>query len=99
MAHQEVKASRKSIVTLENIIGIAASIFTAAASIPQLIKLIEEKKAEDVSLKMFLVLLTGLSLWIYYGFLKKDWILIIANSFSFILNLAVIILASAFKKN
>ncbi len=83
---------------LENIIGIAASIFTAVASIPQLLKLIKEKKAEDISLIMLVILLIGLGLWIYYGCLKKDWILIIANSFSFLLNLAVLILAIAFKK-
>lgn len=85
-------------MSLVTIVGISASVLTSISSIPQLLKLIKEKKAEDISLKMFLVLLTGLGLWIYYGSLKKDWILIIANSFSFVLNLAVIILAFIFKK-
>lgn len=86
-------------MSTEILIGIGASIFTAVSSIPQLVKLIKEKKAEDISLFMFMVLLTGLGLWIYYGFLKNDWILIIANSFSFLLNLTVIILASVYKKS
>ncbi|MEP7264751.1 MAG: SemiSWEET family transporter [Bacteroidota bacterium] len=78
---------------LENIIGISASIFTAVASIPQLLKLIKVKKADDISSTMLLVLLFGLGLWIYYGFLKEDWILIIANSFSVLVNLSVLLLA------
>ena len=83
--------------TIENIIGVSASIFTAVASVPQLIKLIKEKKAEDVSSLMLTILLVGLVLWIWYGILKKDWILIIANSFSFLLNSATLTVALIFK--
>jgi MtN3 and saliva related transmembrane protein len=72
---------------IETIIGIAASVLTATSLLPQLIKLLKEKKANDVSLGMLAILFAGLGLWIYYGFLKKDLILIIANSFSFLINL------------
>jgi len=85
-------------MTLETIIGIGASVLTAVSAIPQVIKLIKEKKAEDVSLLMFFVLLAGLGLWIYYGFLKEDWILICSNSFSFLINLTVVILTLKYKK-
>jgi len=83
---------------LENIIGISASVFTAMASLPQLLKIIKEKKADDISAIMLLVLLTGLGLWVCYGFFKKDWILIIANSFSFLLNLVISVLKMVYKK-
>ncbi len=86
-------------ISFENIIGISASVFTAIASVPQLIKLFKEKKAEDISLAMLIVLISGLSLWIYYGILKKDWILIAANSFSFFLNSVLLIAAFTFKKS
>jgi MtN3 and saliva related transmembrane protein len=82
----------------EILIGIGASVFTAVSSIPQLIKLIKEKKAEDISLIMFIVLLTGLGLWVFYGFLKKDWIPICSNAFSFLINLSVLVLALKYKK-
>ena len=68
-------------------IGIGASIFTATSLLPQLIKLLKEKKAEDISLGMLAILFIGLALWIYYGCLKKDWIIIISNSFSMAINL------------
>lgn len=70
-----------------SIIGICASIFTATSLIPQLVKLLKEKKAENVSLGMLAVLFIGLGFWVYYGVLKADWIIIISNSFSFIVNI------------
>lgn len=85
-------------MNLVTIVGISASVLTSISSIPQLLKLIKEKKAEDISLKMFLVLLTGLGLWVYYGFLKMDWILICSNAFSFLINLSVLILALKYKE-
>ena len=61
--------------------GIAAGIMTAVSMLPQLIKIIKEKKADDVSVLMLLVLIIGLGLWVVYGFLRDDWPLIITNSF------------------
>ena len=83
---------------LESVIGIAASIFTAGASIPQLVKLIREKKADDISSIMLFVLLAGLGLWTWYGFLKSDWILLASNSFSFLINSALLSLAFIYKR-
>lgn len=83
---------------LETIIGIAASAFTSTALLPQLIKIIREKKAEDISIAMLAVLFTGLALWVWYGFTKTDWIIIIANTFALILNLISGILTIYFKR-
>lgn len=81
------------------IIGVCASVFTATSLIPQLIKIIKEKKAEGVSMIMLLVLFTGLALWVYYGFLKTDWIIIISNLFALLINLVIGILTLYFSKN
>jgi MtN3 and saliva related transmembrane protein len=64
------------------IIGILASVCTAISLVPQLVKLLKEKKAENISLLMLAVLFAGVGLWIYYGILKKDFIIIVSNSFS-----------------
>lgn len=79
------------------IVGITASISTAVSSLPQLIKLWKEKKAENVSLGMFWVLVIGLAVWVWYGILKEDWIIIIANGFSFLVNLSTVILSMRYK--
>jgi MtN3 and saliva related transmembrane protein len=79
------------------IIGIIASVATAVSSLPQLIKLLKEKKAENVSLFMFAVLVIGVTFWVWYGILKKDWIITISNSVSFLINLVTIILSIKYK--
>jgi MtN3 and saliva related transmembrane protein len=79
------------------VIGIAASVGTGLALLPQLIKLINEKKAENVSTAMMLVLLTGLVLWVIYGIRKEDWIIIISNGFSILLNVTILILSRIYK--
>ena len=63
------------------IIGLAAGICTATSLLPQVVKTIKEKKAEDVSLVMLLVLMAGIILWIVYGIQKKDLPITATNSF------------------
>jgi MtN3 and saliva related transmembrane protein len=71
-----------------SVIGISASVFTSLALIPQLVTLLREKTAKGVSVIMLVVLLIGLILWIYYGVLRSDPIIIISNSFATIFNIA-----------
>jgi MtN3 and saliva related transmembrane protein len=79
------------------LIGVAASAFTSAALVPQLYKIIKEKKAEGTSLGMLIVLFTGLVLWIIYGILKDDWIIIVANAISLVINVSVGVLTIKYK--
>ncbi len=81
----------------EQVIGIAAGIFTSASMIPQVIKMIQEKKAAQVSIVMILILITGISLWIWYGVLKTDFPIIITNAFSLLVNIVLIILRIKYK--
>lgn len=87
------------IIDLTKIVGITAGIFTAAAMLPQVIKMFREKKASEVSVFMLLILVTGLSLWIWYGFLKEDWPIIVTNFFSLALNLIMIFLRYKYRNN
>ena len=80
------------------IIGITASVLTAASLLPQLFKLIKEKKAEDVSTGMLAVLFAGIVLWICYGFLKQDPIIILANLTSLIINVITLVLTVKYKR-
>ena len=80
------------------IIGLAAGVCTATSMIPQVLKTIKEKKAEDVSLVMLLVLFSGICLWIVYGIKKSDLPIIATNSFSLLVNVTMIILRVRYKK-
>jgi MtN3 and saliva related transmembrane protein len=77
--------------------GIGASVFTAISLLPQLIKIIKQKKAEDISMWMLTVLFTGLALWVVYGVRKNDLIIIVANSFSLLINGAIVYLTIKYR--
>ena len=79
------------------VVGIVAGIFTAISLLPQLVKIIKNKKAEDISLVYLLTLFCGLALWIWYGFLRKDAPIIITNATSIVLNLLILILGLKYK--
>lgn len=74
------------------VLGIVAGICTSASLVPQVIKVLKEKEAEDVSLIMLIVLLTGLVLWVVYGFLRNDIPVIATNIFSVLVNVTLIVL-------
>lgn len=86
-------------VDATKIIGISASIFTGISLLPQFIKLIKEKKAENVSFGMIAILFIGLVLWVIYGVFKKDYIIIVANSISLLINILIVIFSIKYKKN
>lgn len=83
---------------IEEIIGIAAGICTASSLLPQVIKTIKTKEAEEVALGMLLTLMAGLILWIIYGWMRKDIPIIATNCFSLLLNILMIILRIKYGK-
>ena len=78
-------------------VGILAGVFTSTSLLPQLIKLIRNKKAEDISLFFLAALFIGISLWIVYGFMRQDIPIIATNCFSFLVNGAMIVLGIKYK--
>ena len=80
------------------IIGLAAGVLTASSLIPQVVKTWKEKKAEDVSLLMLVILLTGIVLWIVYGIKREDLPIIATNSVSLLINSIMIVLRIKFRK-
>jgi MtN3 and saliva related transmembrane protein len=70
-------------------VGYAAGTLTAVAYVPQVWKVWSTRSAQDISLKMILVLSVGLALWCVYGIAVAQLPIIIANGISVILTLAV----------
>ena len=54
------------------IIGLIAAACTTLSFLPQAIKVIKTKNTSDLSLTMYLILTTGLLLWLIYGYLIND---------------------------
>lgn len=80
------------------VLGLVAGGITSVAMMPQLIKVIKEKNAEDISVVMLLVLITGLSLWVWYGIVQNELPIILSNSFSVLVNITLLICCMMFKK-
>lgn len=79
------------------VIGLLASIGTGTSMIPQLIKIIKDRKAEDISFLMLSVLAAGLCCWVIYGSMQKDPIIITSNSFSLLMVLLIIFFSIKYK--
>ncbi|MGN6646011.1 MAG: SemiSWEET family sugar transporter [Cytophaga sp.] len=69
------------------IIGVLASICTTLSLLPQLIKMIRTTKAGDVSYLMLAVLFVGGILWVVYGVLRNDPVIIVSNCVSTVINI------------
>ena len=65
-----------------NILGGLAACFTAFANVPQVLKCFRTGKAGDLSFKMLLALAAGFTLWLIYGLMRGDWIIVAANAVS-----------------
>ena len=80
------------------IFGYFAAILTTVAFLPQLIKTLITKKAEDVSLITLLMFITGLIFWIIYGYKISSVPILAANIITFILNFSILISKIYFSK-
>jgi MtN3 and saliva related transmembrane protein len=72
-------------------IGVCAAVLTSLSYIPQVRKAWPRGSTKDLSLQMLVVLTTGLLLWIAYGLLKSDWVIVAANSAGATLSASVLI--------
>ena len=80
------------------IFGYFAAILTTAAFLPQLIKTLKTKKADDVSLITLIMFITGVISWIIYGYRISSIPILAANSITFMLNLLILISKIYFSK-
>jgi MtN3 and saliva related transmembrane protein len=66
-------------------IGLLAAALTSLSYIPQVKKALPAGSTNDLSSKTLAVLATGLALWIGYGVLKSDCVIVVANAIGFAL--------------
>ena len=71
--------------------GYFAAVLTTVAFLPQLIKTIKTKKADDVSLLTLIMFIFGVGSWIIYGFKISSFPIVMANVITLLLNLLILI--------
>ena len=62
-----------------DILGYAACAVTAMTFLPQVVKTWKEKSAKNVSLLMFIIAFINEIMWIAYGALRDDMVIVITN--------------------
>ena len=70
-----------------------AAALTSLSYIPQVKKALPAGSTDDLSSKTLGVLASGLALWIGYGVLKSDYVIIVANA----VGLALVVTLIGFK--
>ncbi len=61
-------------------LGLMAAVCTTFSFIPQALKIIKTRDTKSISLSMYIVFVSGVFLWMIYGFLKGDLPVLIANA-------------------
>lgn len=79
------------------IIGIIASITVTFGFIPQIIRGVKMKRLDDVSPVMYVLIISGMIMWIFYGIHLQDKIIIAANIAGLTLSSTVLSLRYKYK--
>lgn len=79
------------------ILGLLAATLTTIAFVPQLMKVWKSRSTHDISLAMYVVICTGILLWLIYGILKSDIPIIVANIVTLLVASMILILKLKYK--
>lgn len=64
---------------IELVLGYAAAFLSTVSFAPQAWKIIRSGKTQDISLGMYLLTVVAFALWLAFGILKHEWLLVLSN--------------------
>ena len=79
-----------------SIVGYVAGILTTVAYLAQVVRTLKHRSTKDISLGMYLLLCSGIGLWLVYGILIHSWPVIIANAVTLALSGSVLLMKIRF---
>ncbi|MBM3413127.1 MAG: hypothetical protein FJY19_07095 [Bacteroidetes bacterium] len=80
------------------ILGYAAGAVTAFTFMPQVVKTWSEKSARDISLTMFLIAFINEVMWLIYGFMIDNLVIILTNVVMLLMSGIMIVLKLRYGK-
>jgi len=83
---------------LPNLIGALAALCSMTSFVPQIVKIWRDRDASEISLRMYLITVTGFSLWIAYGVLTRSWPVAVSNAVCLALSGAILALKWRFSR-
>ncbi len=88
----------EDLIAYADIIGTVAGILVLSSFIPQLMKAYKTKKMFDVSAHLMILISSGMLLWVIYGFIRSDPVIIGTNTAGFALNITLLIMKIRYDK-
>lgn len=85
-------------IWLVNTFGVVAGLCSIASFVPQIAKILSERDASSVSLRMYAVTIAGFTCWTTYGVLSGSWPITLANAICLALVVVIFILRLRFGK-
>ncbi len=84
---------------IANIVGTVAALCSMTSFVPQIVKIWKERDASSVSLRMYLVTVTGFVMWTIYGVLIESWPVTASNVVCLAMSGAVLALKWRFSRH
>jgi MtN3 and saliva related transmembrane protein len=79
-------------LTPNDTLGIVAGTLTTISFIPQVLRIVQTRSAQDISWVMFTVFATGTALWLVWGIAQGALPVIIANFITLVLAIVIMLL-------
>ena len=74
------------------VIGLIAGALTTLSFLPQALQIVKTHNTKGISLPMYIIFVSGIFLWIIYGFLIHQPPVYLPNIITFILGAAILIM-------
>lgn len=78
-------------------IGSIAAVLTTVSFVPQAWHSFKTRDVSGISLSMYSVFTLGVALWLLYGVLLQSWPLMLANSITLVLAVAILVMKLRFR--
>jgi MtN3 and saliva related transmembrane protein len=88
----------ENLIAYADIIGTVAGILVLSSFIPQLLKAYKTKKMFDVSAHLMIFISSGMFLWVIYGLIRSDLVIIGTNASGFTLNITLLAMKFRYDK-
>jgi MtN3 and saliva related transmembrane protein len=80
-----------------NFLGLLGGVLSTICFLPQVIQAWKTKSTKDISLPMYLLLLASIITWIAYGFIRKDYPIVITNGTILLMTSTILYLKLKYK--
>ena len=88
----------EDLIAWADIIGTVAGMLVLSSFMPQIVKAYRTKKMSDVSAHLMILIASGMFLWIIYGFIRSDPVIVGTNAAGFALNITLLVMKIRYDK-